>query len=732
MSATINLRDAQFVPTDIGLALSQRRFPTTLMWNRLEARPRTHNFDRALKAEVRDALWMLTKQWQMGEFKADDAGSPVFAKILIKSSLLDTYKAANQTSQGFEQNVPLETKVEQKKIPFTRARREISIDIRLQMGYRWLKLLAKEGLDFSNEYIAEYPFVLPANDRSADDIYAHKETWQQYAAISGRSMDGYKLYQHIIAPGNNASDDITNTDPEMSSLNALGITFRDWFRSAYYQPEDEKNNAWLPDRLEYMFECSSTADNEQKLIKAEEYYQGNLDWYVFNIVREQVNDRGQEERSNVSTFIPAHVQFEGMPDTRWWKFEDGKTNLGDIKPSTTDLSKLLLMEFGLIFANDWFIVPFTLPVGSLANVEGLTVSNNFGETIWIQPSEDAGADDTVWSMFKLASQRQDNTLLLAPAAMKVHEGDALEEIMLIRDEMSNMVWGIETRVPGSTGIGRRGSEVAEETRQFHQRFVLIDWIDAQADFHIDIINSITGLSGGINSNTPEVLAAIHNLLVGFPDFPAKLQAIVDALGETKKTFEKIKVQINSDRPDVPALKQELANTVKGLYDRIDEQVSLFFANATDKTSLEDFLKRTARLKINGYAANISYLAMTEVPENWIPFVPVHMINDNREIQLQRASMLRIIDGDTAAPVKIKPQTDILRQGLEDLPKPSPYYVHEEEVPRAGVRVTQSFQRTRWTNGEIFVWLGMKKKPGRGEGSSGLAFDQIKDTATERL
>lgn len=117
--------------------------------------------------------------------------------------------------------------------------------------------------------------------------------------------------------------------------------------------------------------------------------------------------------------------------------------------------------------------------------------------------------------------------------------------------------------------------------------------------------------------------------------------------------------------------------------------------------------------------------MTDVPENWIPFVPVHIADDNREIQLQRASMLRIIEGDTADPVKIKPQTSILREGLEDLPKPSPYYVHEEEVPRAGVRVTQSFQRTRWINGEVFVWLSMKKKSGRGEGSSGLVFDQIK-------
>jgi hypothetical protein len=61
-----------------------RQIPTIMMWNRLECRPRTKNFDRALQAEVRDALWMLTRQWQMGEFKADDAGSPVLAKMHIR------------------------------------------------------------------------------------------------------------------------------------------------------------------------------------------------------------------------------------------------------------------------------------------------------------------------------------------------------------------------------------------------------------------------------------------------------------------------------------------------------------------------------------------------------------------------------------------------------------------------------------------------------------------------
>lgn len=589
-------------------ALIQKKFPTVMMWNRLEGRPRTHNFDRALKAEVRDALWMLTRQWQMGEFKADDAGTPVFAKIHIASSQLNRYKADDKEEQNFENNIPLEVKAEQKKIPFIRNGENISIDIRLQMGRYWLRLLDKENLVYSTEYIAKYKFELPANDRSADYIYAHKEVWQQYTAISGRCMDGYQLYQYITAPGNNAADNIEDTSPDKDILNSLGTHFKEWFARMYYQPDDEKNNAWLPDRLEYQFECSANDSIKNKTLKATEYYQGHLDWYVFDIAEKKNSGDGEPKNifTDTNTFIPSHVEFDGMPNTRWWKFEDGKTSLGDIKPSTSDLSKLLLMEFGLVFANDWFLVPYVLPIGSLANIKGLTVKNNFGETTWIKAAEESGRTGSVWSMFKLHSEMQNNTLFLAPAAMKVHESHPLEEIVLVRDEMSNMVWGIESVVTLPVGKGDKGNEVALRTRQFHEKIV--------------------------QGSDPAVTTP--------------------------------------------------------------------------------------------YAANISYLAMTDVPENWIPFVPVHIKNDNREIQLQRASMLRIIQGDTLDPVKVKPLTSILREGLEDTPAASPYYIHEEEVLRSGLRVSQSFQRTRWVNGEVFNWLGMKKKAGRGEGSSGLAFDQI--------
>jgi hypothetical protein len=104
---------------------------------------------------------------------------------------------------------------------------------------------------------------------------------------------------------------------------------------------------------------------------------------------------------------------------------------------------------------------------------------------------------------------------------------------------------------------------------------------------------------------------------------------------------------------------------------------------------------------------------------------VHVEGDNREIQLQRSKMLRLIDGDHRAPEPIAPRSSLLREGLDQSPRRA-YFVHEEEVLRAGIRVTQSFQRTRWTGGEVYVWLAASKQTGRGEGSSGLAFDQLSD------
>ena len=103
----------RFAVVDMSQALKAKSFPTVTLWNRVEGRPRTVNFERALRAEVRDALWMLSRQWQVGEFRGEDAGSPVCAKAHVATTQPDALRPGDAAPQPFDEAVPLEAQVEQ-------------------------------------------------------------------------------------------------------------------------------------------------------------------------------------------------------------------------------------------------------------------------------------------------------------------------------------------------------------------------------------------------------------------------------------------------------------------------------------------------------------------------------------------------------------------------------------------------------------------------------------------
>ena len=81
------------------LLLELYREPSITAYNRLEARARTEDFERSLRAEIRDPLWMLTRQWQMGELEAEDAGSPIDARLLTSRSHLDRVALGRDAGQ---------------------------------------------------------------------------------------------------------------------------------------------------------------------------------------------------------------------------------------------------------------------------------------------------------------------------------------------------------------------------------------------------------------------------------------------------------------------------------------------------------------------------------------------------------------------------------------------------------------------------------------------------------
>lgn len=605
-------------------------FPTVVLWNRLEGRPRRTDFQRALRAEVRDPLWMLCKQWQVGEFKGDDAASPVSAKLHLETNAIDGFRPGAAEARAFDSEKVLEATVEQRPVPLLLGGLPHALDRRLAMGRQWRKMLNDAGLAAHFTLFRDrFPVLLPdAGSPDHATLTAHPDVWKRFMAASGRAIDGGALYRHLEAnPANRPYDGTALPDADKPAIDALSDRFKAWYKALFMHPEYSGNDAWDQSRLEYRFALSAPKDGGSKVMVAEEYYHGSLDWYNLDIDRRQA-DLGPGSPAPAAppdkitrAFLPTGLQFEGMPNTRWWSFEDGKTNFGDIAPDTTDLAKLLLIEFGLIYANDWFLLPIDMPVGTVADVRGLAVTNVFGERTWVQPAG-AGAEKTWqrWAMFGLASKEAggaaDTSLVLLPSVPKIQEGKPFDDIRLVRDEVANMVCAVEARVPLATGASRPGTEVGRELARRHTAL-----LDAEIE------------TGTVLPNLPDPSAAIR------------------------------------------------------------------------------------------------YRVMRGVPENWIPFLPVRVPGSDREIQLQRASMPRIIEGAPPPPAKIKPRTVLLRSGLDQL-APEPYFLHEEEVPRAGVRVTQAFQRTRWSDGQVRVWVGVRKTTGRGEGHSGLAFDRVEPTRAQ--
>jgi len=65
--------------------------PSVTSWLRLEPRNRDTEMNTSLQARIYDPLWMLTRQWQFGEFQGEDNGSPVTARWRGEAAPLTRY-----------------------------------------------------------------------------------------------------------------------------------------------------------------------------------------------------------------------------------------------------------------------------------------------------------------------------------------------------------------------------------------------------------------------------------------------------------------------------------------------------------------------------------------------------------------------------------------------------------------------------------------------------------------
>lgn len=443
-----------------------------LMWNRLESSLRNESqLDNALRFEIRDALWMLTRQWQFGEFEGEDAGSAAFANISADQSQVTGLGSRLGQIRSFDASrAPFEKEIEREAfLPDTATR--------LEMGRHFERIISKrlpaatsgnviaqfrknKGLQFTRD--------LPDDDSRITKFklasyYSDQDELMLIDSLSnGRALDGYLLVRAISA-GNAASSFLSQSN---DGVNKAGIEFVEWYHRVYGQGGE--GNSWHPQHLEYQPQLAFVDESGQpKVVAQEEYYGDGFEWYGFQSKAAsttadpvQVADK---RSSNARTVIPAGVRFRGMPSVRLWEMEDATVDFGDIKSSSTELNKMIFAEFGLVYGNDWLIAPVEFKGGSMCRINNIIVTDTFGHETHIQ--EISPNDD--FAFFQASDHAQSNRwLFLANSSSFTSESAPLEKVLFLRDEMANMVWGVEEVVMNPYGGGRDGESLAKRTSEF--------------------------------------------------------------------------------------------------------------------------------------------------------------------------------------------------------------------------------------------------------------------------
>jgi hypothetical protein len=427
--------------------------PSLTIWTRLEPRCRTADMTAGLEARTHDPFWMLARQWQFGEFTGDDAGSPIVAAVSSLDAPLDRYAGPDGVAQSIPPSVPIEAWIEREGV---RPGGTV-LDYRqvAESGLQFLRMLRAAKMDAHvPAYVTQFALAPPA---AADLARMDSASAQMIAVLARRVPDGVRLAAALRAamPNLAASSHIAATD--VAIVLQVAKDFLAWYDSLFDEPPaiaaaaPAPSSAWVDGRMEYSFTLDASTSEPGGAFTASRYTGEPLSWTSFDRTTAPLGPPAAAAgQPTTRTLIPTPVGFKGMPARRFWEMEDAQVDVGAIEAGPGDLGRLMLREFALIYGNDWFIVPIPVLVGSISRITSLIVTDTFGVAQQI-PHYSQTADGARWHMFAVSGDVAPHGLLMPPGLARHNDSDALEQVLLVRDEAANMAWAVERIVQAPSG-----------------------------------------------------------------------------------------------------------------------------------------------------------------------------------------------------------------------------------------------------------------------------------------
>ncbi len=568
-----------------------------------------------VSARLFDPLWLLTRQWQTGEFQAEDAGTPVMARVRASSAMFSRCHLGELAPNTIEQasrydvsSMPLDALVERRPMRPSSTNDPRMLALTVEAGLHFLRMLGLQPMARSyHRAFTDFFALQPVESQTLSDT-ADSAVLRFVRCMAGRTLDARRLAAALRTgtAAAIAANPALNIDAgDRAEVAQTASAWLAWYDDLTIEPESAAQDAWLPERMEYAVSIAarlSSRPEDEVTLSAGEFYDGVLDWSSFD-VNAEVNVGTAADQTVVAitqTAVPAPLTFRGMPAPRFWELEDALIDYGLTPVGPTDLAHLMMIEYANSYGNDWFVVPLTLPIGSLTRIDSLVVTDSFGVRSLLRPIGDRSMPPSNWAMWQMSFRRRpgqepikkpvSNLFFLPPTSGQRTEGGALEDVLFMRDEMANLAWAIE-RV----------------------------------------------IENPLEQPTP----------------------------------------------------------------RVDPELEASDAGAAAP-------------------APPRYLLSSRVPGYWIPLLPIQTkAADGKVISRLRRGAVLQPDGSQRVQRAL---SDALAASAELL-------LFDEEVPREGQHLTRRRVVARWIDGSTWMWTAFRKEIGRGEGSSGLAFDRLHQDAS---
>ena len=412
-------------------------------------------------AVVADALWMIGRQWQLGELLGEDVGSPVSVRVERRAVPITAW-APTGRMDGTDREVakpdwrpwPAGLTLDELVEHVPRSGFERGLRWRAETGEQLLDLLRDAGHDDSADLLLEaHPLTLhddPADPGGRLDPAADR----LLMALAG-----------FVPDGSAARDDLEAGDPTWvtGAADAAGVreVVADWLAWAAGSPA--AGGAWTTIRLEHRFLVRFGHGDDAIVLRATAFGQGSARWHHFEWLPDAEvtldgDDALEPVESTADTMLATPLRYPGMPADRYWQLEEASVDVAAIDAQPHDLARLCLAEFAMISGDDWLLVPVDGKVGAVNQVGTVTVTTTFGETLVI---EEAGDDRRTrgFRMYEVTDGdgRSLPGVVLPPVAATPLLSDPVEEVAFLRDETANMAWAVERVVPGRSGDPRQRS-----------------------------------------------------------------------------------------------------------------------------------------------------------------------------------------------------------------------------------------------------------------------------------